>query len=423
MGSNGINSLDHLDTEHLGNGHLASRHLDSRHLHVEIEPTNLCNTVCLHCPHDAISRPSGKMDWETYQAAIDQVIEYTPHRNFEYAGMGEPLLNPLIYQFIDYVRDLGPTSLTTNASALTQNNIERLIQSGLSHLTISFNGEDRVVYEMMMGGLDFDRAQKNLSTAVAMSQGTQLVVGANVSVTRQTQDRLTDIKRFLNEAGITDIYFSKCHNRGGFLKGNLICTTPPPPVEKHRCDIFSNTLFIAWTGEVLSCCHDLAGKTTQGNLRNERLETILDKKNQITSEGVRFDICNNCNDLYRFMNDRPINGRNIGDWVYELYAQNDASDEPGNTSLNEWLYTLYAQESQEKRFFNIVAEKIEEQEQQIIQDKTNRDAEVNSLRAQLEEIRDSRSWQMIQKLQHFRLVMIPKGSRREVWFNKLVSMF
>jgi hypothetical protein len=397
--------------------------MNNPHLHVEIETTNICNTVCLHCPHDAITRPYGKMDWATYQKSIDQIIEYTPHRNFEYAGMGEPLLNPLIYQFVEYAHDQGATSLTTNASALTPQNIDRLIQSGLSHLTISFNGEDPAIYELMMGGLDFERAQRNLHTAVQMSQGTRMTVGANVSVTRQTQERLVDIRRYLNDAGIKDIYFSKCHNRGGFLKGDLVCTTPPPPVDDDRCDIFTNTLFISWSGDVLSCCHDLAGSTTLGSLNTETLHEILHKKQEIASHGVRFDICANCNDLYRYMNDRPADGREIADWVYDLYSLPNEANTHQASALSEWLYSLYSLEGQKDRFFSILSAQIELKEKQIQALEAAQQQETAVLKSKLDEILSSRSWKTIQHFQNFRLFLIPKGSRREAWFLKIINSF
>ena len=424
-----------------------------QHLHVEFEPTNICNTVCLHCPHDAISRPYGKMDMDTYQSAVDQITAYTPNRNFEFAGMGEPLLNPLIYKFIEYALGKAPTSMTTNASALTPQNIDRLVKAGLNHLTISFNGDDPAIYELMMGGLSFERAFKNLTTAVSMSQGSNMVVGANVSVTRQTQPQLGNIKQFLNDAGIEHIYFSKCHNRGGFLKGDLVCTTPPPPVDQVRCDIFSNTLFIAWSGEVLSCCHDLAGNTALGNLNPDGIEsplpgvlpgalnTIIEKKKSISKKGVRFDICRTCNDLYRFMNDIPLGGGEIGEWVYDLYVvtdkNGDAQDSsqahplvqghPPTNALSSWLLDVYASEGKEDLFFKRITQQLQQKDQFIKELQEDHAYELARLQSHLDEIVGSRSWKAIEKLRKIRSALLgtlfPKGSSREKWFLALLHAF
>jgi MoaA/NifB/PqqE/SkfB family radical SAM enzyme len=115
-------------------------------LSIEFEPTNLCNTQCMHCPHDTISRPYGKMDWDSYKTMVDKATPFAEGRYdlyFGFAGMGEPLLNPFIYDFIEYAHEKATTMITSNASALTAQNMEKLVAAGLRVLTISFNGHDK----------------------------------------------------------------------------------------------------------------------------------------------------------------------------------------------------------------------------------------------------------------------------------------
>ena len=329
--------------------------------HIEIETTNLCNTRCLHCPHEAISRPIGKMDWVIYQTIMDKLMNVSNIMSVSYGGMGEPLLNPLIYQFIKYVSSKVNTYVTTNASALNLKNIQRLIDAGLSNLIISFNGSDKAMYELMMGGLSFERAQRNLRTAVELCKGTGLRLSANVSTTRQTEKSLTKIKEYLEEVGINAIFFSMAHNRAGFMKDQSICYTPMPPVDRQRCDIFANTLFVAWTGEVLSCCHDLAGTNVLGNLMSESIEEILQRREQIVKSGVKFDICGNCNDMARFMSDQTPED-SISNWVYNLY-QDEKEQEHATTPLLEWIYTLYQNEDQFRKLFVRLNSRLQEQVQ------------------------------------------------------------
>ena len=213
-------------------------------LHVEIEPTNLCNTRCVHCPREAITRPLGKMEWSVFKTVADKALAHDAQVNFEFAGMGEPLLNPLVDRFISYVSKSSTCSLTSNGSALTPRNIERLIEAGLDDLKFSFNGTDRATYELMMGGLDFDKAVDYLQSAVELSKNKRMRVAANVSVTAVTQTRLVEIRNYLAAAGVDPIIFSKCHNRGGRLRDPRICTTPLPPAGRSRCDVFGNTLFV-----------------------------------------------------------------------------------------------------------------------------------------------------------------------------------
>ena len=372
------------------------------------------------------------MEWDVYQRVADQVMAYSDDFSVEYAGMGDPLLNPRIYDFIKHVSGSGFTSITTNASALTEKNMAKAIDAGLGRLTISFNGTDPELYELMMGGLSFQKAEEHLSTALRMAEGTRTKIGANVSVTRQTQDRLPAIKQYLEDAGVTNIFFSKCHHRGGFLKGDLVCTTPPPPVDDFRCDIFTKTLFVAWTGQVLSCCHDLSGSAVVGDLRIEQIADVFERKLGIAAKGVNFDICKGCNDLYRFMDDRTPDGRPIADWVYELYTgpadQPDQPDQPVS-SLSAWMQTIYKKENQGDALFNKLVGRIEILDENIetldvtIADQEDRirtlDRELDIERAARQAVLNSRSWRFMQALQRVRKTLAPEGSRREAFLFKL----
>lgn len=432
---------------------------------VEIEATNLCNTVCLHCPHEAIQRPMGKMSWETHQRVIDQVSAYTRSTgralSVGYAGMGEPLLNPLIYDFIDYAAQHGAeTSVTTNASALTPKNIERLHKSRLSLIIISYNGDDKELYELMMGGLPFERAQQHLRQAVAASQGTGMQIAANVSVTRQTRGRLREIKSWLNEAGVQTIFFSLCHNRGGFLKGDLICDTPLPPRDAQRCDIFTSTLFVAWTGQVIACCHDLAAELILGDLNTDELQPILEHKDQVHARGMDLQICQSCNDLYRFRFDPTLDHRSVSEWVYQLYAEPVEVHQPVDrvSALGEWLLVLYSRTGRIKELYEAIlrqrsipgdadgisstvgtstkapyvtsnfSEKnpVDEEDNPNLQKARERLEEITSeleeTKHALQSILDSRAWRMMQRLQNIRLRLIPRGSRREIWLRRILDL-
>jgi len=323
-------------------------------LHVEIEATNICNTRCLHCPHELITRPSGKMDWKTFHTILNKITDSASKFSIEFSGMGEPLLNPLIYDFVKYVSKKGEASLTTNAAALTPKNTQRLIDAGLKQLAVSFNGADKAVYELMMGGLNFEQAKKNLELAVEMSKDSGTEVGANICITKQTQKQLEKIIDYLKKTGINTIYLAKCHNRGGFLKGGLVCSTPAPTFEVQRCDVFTSTLFVSWTGDVLSCCHDLAGANIMGSLVSEEIETIQLRKTNIAEEGVKFDICRECNDLQRFMKDKTPDGSPLYDWIYNLYKDEATLDLPEVSSLSEWIYNLYFQEGQVEKYSKIL---------------------------------------------------------------------
>ena len=91
-----------------------------------------------------------------------------------------------------------------------------------------------------------------------------------------------------------------------------------PSIGQGRCDIFADTLFVAWNGQVLACCHDLEGKGRVGDLVTENLGDVLDRKRRVIRQGLWFPMCENCNDMYRFVQDSTPDGRPLSEWVYLL---------------------------------------------------------------------------------------------------------
>jgi hypothetical protein len=98
-----------------------------------------------------------------------------------------------------------------------------------------------------------------------------------------------------------------------------------------RCDIFDNTLFLAWNGDVLACCHDLDGVAKLGNLVTDDIADLDQLKSGLRGKGAIFAMCAACNDMYRFGNDQLPDQQSLSSWVYEFYA---AGSEPSAKVVN-----------------------------------------------------------------------------------------
>lgn len=296
----------------------------------------------------------GMMSWETFQAVTDGLPLSSDSIPVNFSGMGEPTLNPHLPRFIRHLSEKGiSTRVTTNASTFTRNNIRELLDAGLKHVILSFNGYDAATYELMMGGLSFDRASRGIRDLALMGGG-GVKLSANVSVVLQTQPHLPVIRSCLKDLGIHDVTFAKCHNRGGYLQDRSICRTPLPHGVYGRCDIFDHTLYIAWNGEVLSCCHDLEGKGVIGDLNEEELAVVLGRRSEIARTGVSFPMCEDCNDLYRFAKDPTPDGASLSEWIYMLYSQ-DARTEKLVETIRERETRIECQENHIRELEELVA--------------------------------------------------------------------
>lgn len=301
---------------------------------VEIEATNLCNAACIHCPREALTRPMGKMSWEVFRRVADQALAHDGLQAVSFSGIGEPTLNPLLPRFIGYLSGKVATVLTTNASTLTDRKTDELLEAGLENIIISVNGHNEDLYGLMMGGLSFEKVGKRIQRFVEAA-GHQVKVAANVSVSRHTEPHLADIRSYLADIGIQDVMFSQCHSRGGHLHAPAVCDTPPPPPSNGRCDIFASTLFVAWNGQALACCHDLAAQGVIGDLVAADLGDILRERNRILDQGVRFPICRGCNDMYRFDKDSLPGDTPLSEWLFDLYTKKDERAERLRAAMAE----------------------------------------------------------------------------------------
>jgi hypothetical protein len=324
-------------------------------LHTELELTNHCNTRCLHCPHEMISRPKGQMDWLTYETVVRKIRAYAQGQEFSlsFSGMGEPLLNPNIYRFIEHVSSDAYTGFSSNGSALTKKNVKRLIQAGLDVIYFSFNGDEPELFARMMGGLSFDSILDNLRRAIQLAQGTRLQIKANISVTKANRERLSSLRNLMQTEGVVSTTISMCHSRGGSLRDPAVFDTPPPPEDDGHCEVLKNTLFVDWRGQAFICDHDIHGEHPLGDLLTESLESVLERRDDLVKHRTSFRVCSECHDLLKF-GFYPLesgSGGDLSEWIYDIYRTGGEGLSEATQSL-KWLYEIYQKEGRVDRLVN-----------------------------------------------------------------------
>jgi radical SAM protein with 4Fe4S-binding SPASM domain len=126
-----------------------------------IDPCNVCNLRCPLCPtgNQTNDRPKKMMSLECFTGLIDQVRAYAIEVILH--NWGESLLHPRIFDMIRYATDanIGVT-ISSHFNNVDDDMVERLIDSGLEHLTVSLDGATQEVYERY-------RVRGNLDQAIA----------------------------------------------------------------------------------------------------------------------------------------------------------------------------------------------------------------------------------------------------------------
>ena len=161
--------------------------------------TNVCNFRCVYCAHS--NRPAGlkneMMPWEIYQKSVDGLSALPQKlKLLLLAGLGEPLAHPQIDKMVAYAKERQTAEtirIITNASLLTHELSDRLIDAGLDHLKISIQGLDDAAYKKMCGtGIPLARIMDNIAYFYRHKKHTTV----NVKIVADAFEKPEDEQRF-----------------------------------------------------------------------------------------------------------------------------------------------------------------------------------------------------------------------------------
>jgi len=134
----------------------------SRPIVARVNISPICNLRCPACMGKAKYVSNHLMSFDEYKHVIDKISRNT--LLVILYDEGEPLLNQDIYKIIEYTNKLNiSTTVSTNFSfELSDNNIERLLLSGLSKIRVSMDGMNQEIYEKYRVGGDLSIVKNNL---------------------------------------------------------------------------------------------------------------------------------------------------------------------------------------------------------------------------------------------------------------------
>jgi MoaA/NifB/PqqE/SkfB family radical SAM enzyme len=131
---------------------------------VEIELTNKCNLACTQCLRSLGLKPYklGSMDMEDFKKALDQ-FPYVMHLSLN--GFGEPLMAPILWEAVEYAHKVRPWCkilMYTNGMLLTEDNIQKALDSHVTELNVSLDGGTLDTYKKVRRGGKLDVIAENI---------------------------------------------------------------------------------------------------------------------------------------------------------------------------------------------------------------------------------------------------------------------
>src|SRR5262245_35325129 len=269
-------------------------------LTLAIESTAKCNLFCPMCPRENIHFPPRDMELSLFKKIVDEGKDF-----LEFAvpyGVGEPLLNPEIFDMIAYCRQVGvPSGISTNATTLTDESSRKLIEAGLDYIIFAFDGATKATYEKYRKGADFEKVRSNILTFLRVKKEMKSKIFCIIQMVRlkENRDEIPELIRMWRIDGIDEVRIKKdeVHNTGSAIPGDH---AQRPPM-RHPCYLlWRGPMYIHYDGTVFPCCY-IYPEEPIGNVKKSTLAEIWnsEKMVRLREAHVRGDLseykaCQNC---------------------------------------------------------------------------------------------------------------------------------
>lgn len=275
---------------------------------VLIESTNHCNAKCIMCPHIKMKRNKGTMSFDLYKHIIDTCIVLGIQR-IQITGMGETLLDPLIFDRIHYAKKAGiqEVNIFSNASLLTPQKQEMLLKSGVDLVFLSVDGFDSKNYEDIRRGLSFEEVKENVLSLLRKKEagGNRkpfiVVGGLRVKGDKSAylrSDFYKEICKLSDSVWIGEE--GNVHDWSGNVK-EIEISFSRVPWHTQPCRRLWDTLSILWDGRVSLCCIDYEGTVNFGNIEKQSIMEIWNSRKikefrnyHLNRKFEKIELCKNC---------------------------------------------------------------------------------------------------------------------------------
>ncbi len=167
------------------------------------ETTAGCNLACIHCRRITVADQLLPQDLTTHEAysLIDQVAAFG--RPIFVLSGGEPLFRPDIFDIARHAADAGLiVALATNGTLITAPVAQRIKDSGIARVSISFDGADAATHDIFRGKGAFDRSIAGMKHLADVGMSYQI----NTTVARHNAHQMPETLALAKRLGATALH-------------------------------------------------------------------------------------------------------------------------------------------------------------------------------------------------------------------------
>lgn len=262
---------------------------------IYVEITRACNLKCSFCPSkDYTSKDF--IEESQFKYIIDEIKNYT--KGIYLHILGEPLLHPKLFDFIDYASKVVEVNITTNGHLINKT-LEKLINSNISNLNISLQS---------LVKFDEDYIVKYFESLSKLIQNRTNMYPIHL---RMWNDKLNSDTKKTNELILKLIEKFKLIDNNYVnlsVADEFRWPTLTDPINdiKSTCLGGKHQIGILLNGNIVLCCLDYLGHTKIGNIYDETLGDVLSSfvfdevKKAWDKTEHHFELCKKCTFRNRF---------------------------------------------------------------------------------------------------------------------------
>lgn len=264
-----------------------------------VETTAKCNIYCPMCPRETFQQPNKDMSDEVYAAFLRQTGGTAESAML--IGLGEPFLDRKIFDRITLCRSQHISALiSTNGTLLNEQAAQKLLDTRIDHVTLSFDGAKKETYEFYRKGANFEKVRDNFVRFARLKQErrARTHVAVQMIIMKGTLDEVGDFTRFWKavpgiddvrvKADETDVVQRKRHATSDW---------------KWPCHyLWRGPMYVKYDGSVYPCCQSYAlGGQPVGNLMEQPVGEIWNngemrrmRELHVARRAGEIDICRRC---------------------------------------------------------------------------------------------------------------------------------
>jgi MoaA/NifB/PqqE/SkfB family radical SAM enzyme len=254
----------------------------------------------LKCPECAIgnkliTKKKGFMRFEQFKIIANKIRPLCQYLYLHHNG--EPLLNPDIFQMIEYASKFAGVNISTNGQSLNKNKAEKLILSGVTEIIVSIDGFSQKVYQQYRVGGSAGKALWSLNMLQEFNRlhGERVKIMPQFIVFKHNQHEMDLFAEFCQFLGLNPFF------KAPFIREGSQFTHAENPEYRRSsfpdlaslrqqmksCPDPREVFTILLDGTCVMCCNDNNGITAYGNIFDQE---VLDIWNSPCYKKDRWDI-------------------------------------------------------------------------------------------------------------------------------------